>query len=195
MFPIDIFLTKFGYSIGSMNVFEFAQKHKEKLLKAIRIDKFDKGSSGGQILGEHVFYLIFSDPQNLCKLFVLGCDTTSGYMGSGPTDFKTLMDWVSFNEIDIVYYSVHSDDEHFQFWGSELDEFGDSVPSANGAHRNHGPNPWDYGDKFVQHFRGISLEEYKKLGRDYRDTKQQLYSNTLDFLLESLDSGTFLRSI
>lgn len=193
MFPIDLFLTNYGQSVPCMNVFEFAKRHQEKLLEVVRIDKFGKGSSDGQILGDHVFYLIFSDSKSLCKFLVLGCGATSGYRGSGPSDFKALMDWISINEIEISYYSVHSYDENFQLWGSELDKYGQNVPSQTGKHRNHGPSPWDYGDKFVQQSAGISLEEYNGLGRSFHGTKQQFYSNTFEFLLPMLDSGTFLR--
>lgn len=193
MFPINLFLTDYGQSVPSMNVFGFAKRHQEQLLEVVRIDKFDKGSSDGEVLGVHVFYLIFADSKSLCKFLILGCGATSGYSGSGPSDFKALMDWISINEIEISYYSVHSYHEHFELWESELNKYGQNVPSQAGRHRKYGPSPWDYGDKFVQQAANISLEEYNGLGRSFLGTKQQLYSNTFEFLLPMLDSGSFLR--
>jgi hypothetical protein len=195
MFSIDLFLTNYGSTTAFTNCFKFAKNHKEQLIEVIRIDKFNPGSGTGQILENHIFYLIFANSNSLGRLFVLGCGATSGYSGSGPADFKALMDWLTTNEMGISYYSVHFYEEHLQFWGSEPNKYGDSVPSANGTHRQHGPSPWDYGDKFVQQTGGISLEEYKKLGREAyaTSTQQELYSCTLEFLLKDLESGDFLQ--
>lgn len=193
MFPIELFLTDYGLSAASMNVFEFAKRYKEQLLQVLRIDSFNRGNRSGQILGDHIFYLVFLDSKRLCKLLVLGCGATSGYSGSGPADFKMLMDWISMNEIDIDYYSAHSYEEYFQLWGSELNQHGQNVPSQRGLHRNHGPSPWDYGDGFVQQSSSLSSEEYHSLSRGLRSTQQQVYSNTLEFLLGRLDLGKLLK--
>lgn len=193
MFPMDLFLTNYGYSAEFMNVFEFAKKYQEQLIEVIRIDEFHNGTSEGKILGNHIFYLIFADSKSLCKFLVFGCGATSGYEGSGPSDFKNLMDWISVKEIEISYYTIHPYEEHFKFWGSELDTYGQNVPSQKGQHRKYGPSPWDYGDRFVQQASRISKDEYNGLSRSFDGAKQQLYSNTFNFLLSIVDSGDYLR--
>ncbi|MCL1473186.1 hypothetical protein [Argonema antarcticum] len=190
MFSIDIFLTHYGRSTALENSLKFAQKHKTQLLNVLRIDKFSRSSDNGQILGDHIFYLIFANSQSLGKLFVLGCEAKSGYGGASPADFKRMMDWLTAHEIDISYYSPHSDDEHLKFWGTELNEYGEEVPSANGLHRKHGPSPWDYGDLFF--VQGKRSEVSQGLWRKTGGTKQKLYFSTLEFLLEELSLGEFL---
>lgn len=192
MFPIDIFLTNYGYSIALRNSLNFAQKQKKQLLNVLRVDKFERGSYEGQILGYHIFYLVFANSETLGRLFVLGCEAKSGYSGSGPADFKTIMDWLTANEIEISYYSAHSYEEHFKFWGSEPNEYGQEVPSANGLHRKHGPSPWDYSDLFVQQSEYLALEEFEGLSPQAHRTQQEFYFCTLEFLLKALSSGNFL---